>query len=309
MDRKVGVGFASGGALAIILSTSWWDDPTPEVEPDPLEITTVSPQATPSVARLELPGGPGPDTRAQPLGTEMQRALELVGGYSGEGLIRCVVGELLPEGPVLGLSRGYVEDGLLTGTVSEPEGNARMQAPDDMANDEPRAIVRWIDAWPGEEGRCDVLVPELVPVGGWVVHADGRPVTAGEVGNAVDGTWPISDDGRFEIDCWLGTRCSLAARAVMGGAWGPFQALVPEGPTDGLELILEDPEPQQDLVSYLQEQVAEHERIAEMPDPLRLALADAAMPSVARPVVEAWLAKELAERDSAAGLLDELLLH
>ncbi|HHO50849.1 MAG TPA: hypothetical protein ENK18_08210 [Deltaproteobacteria bacterium] len=237
----------------------------------------------------------------------MQRALELVGGYSGEGLIRCVVGDLLPDGPVQGLSRGYVEDGLLTGTVPEPEGDARMRSLDDLANDEPRAIVRWIDAWPGEEGRCDVLVPELVTVEGWVVHEDGSPVVSGEVGNAVDGTWPISAEGRFEIECWLGTRCALAARSAIGAAWGPFVALIPDGPMYGIELVLESSEPQQDLVGYLQEQVAEHERLARMPDPLQLALADASMPSMARPVLEGWLEEEHAERASVAGLLDELL--
>jgi hypothetical protein len=308
MDRKSVLGTIGGLVLGAVFGF-WWRGSPAEAEPasEPLAqiaapppvVTVASPEP-----ELELPEPEPEPEMLEPAGP-YERALRVVADYAGEGVVRCPVGDALPEGEVVGIGRARVENGVLVGSVEEPSGRARLLLPSDPRSAAPRLVLRWWDAWPGDAGSCELLTPEQVLVTGRVVDAQGRGVQS-EVGNAVDGTVATAPDGTFTVRCWRGAECPLAARGAMGKPWGPFETLVVEGPSlDGIELRL-DEAPQRDLRAYLQDQVAEDERLAKQPDPLRLALSDPELPSEARELIEAWLDEQAEARAIAKNLLADV---
>ncbi|MEQ1505710.1 MAG: hypothetical protein ABMB14_25980, partial [Myxococcota bacterium] len=233
--------------------------------------------------------------------------LRTVAEYAGDGVIRCTVGDSLPEGPVTGLNRARVEDGVLVGAVEDPDGQARIQLLADAKSDAPRLVVQWHGAWPGEVGACDALAPQRIAVSGQVVDRAGRPVPGAEVGNLVDGATPAGADGRFVVACWRGAECPLAARRSRSEGWGEFVTVVPDAPVSGIELALDAPAPSQSLQSYLEERVAEDERLEQQPDPLKLALADPRLTPEARELIEQWSEDELEQRTLTRTALAEVV--
>jgi hypothetical protein len=308
MDRRSVLGTMSGLVLGAVLGF-WWRGSPPEASPPrepPAQIILPPPAVTAASPEpeLELPVREPEPALPEPAGP-YERALRVVADYSGEGVVRCPVGDALPEGEVVGISRARVEDGVLVGSVEEPSGRARILLPGDPRSAAPRLVLRWWDAWPGDAGSCELLVPEQVLVTGRVVDGQGRGVVA-EVGNAVDGTVATAPDGTFVARCWRGAECPLAARREMGKPWGPFETLVVEGPSlDGIELRL-DEAPHRDLRAYLEDEVAENERLAKQPDPLRLALSDPELPAEARALIEAWLDEQAEARAIAKNLLADV---
>ena len=303
MNRKVVLGTGCGALVGAL--TGWWWRGPPEPDFVPLPVVTIAAPARPPV--VAPPVVAPPPVAPPPVDTEApsyERAVRVVADYAGEGLVRCNVAGEIPEGPVLGIDRARVEQGWLVGTVEEPQGQARIHLPEDAHSDPPRLVVRWWGAWPGDEGRCDVVPAERVVVSGRVLDRAGAGVV-GEVGNLVDGTVPTGPDGAFHFQCWAGAECPLAARRSVSDPWGTFVTLVVDTATDGVEIVL-DPPPAQDFKTYLEERVAEDERLARQPDPLRLALADPELPSEARSVVQECLDEQSASRSLTRNLLAEV---
>lgn len=263
---------------------------TPKQAPHPIEAPRVE-RAAPAERHDEAEAGP------------YERALRVVADYAGEGLLRCDVGEMMEDGPATGLRRAHVEGGVLIAAVEDPSGRAKISLPGDPPNAAPRAVVRWSGAWPGESGRCQVLAPERITVSGRVL-VDGQGVQA-EVGNAVEGTVRTGPDGSFVAECWLGADCPLAARRSFGQPWGPFETVVADGPVEGIALSL-TAEPERDLKTFLEDQVAEDERLARSPDPLALALSDPTLPDEAKDLVSAWLDEQSEARQIAKTLLADV---
>jgi len=285
-----------------LLATLWLSQaPTGQVAaPQAIELSDerlVEAAAAVSVAgqRVRLVGSPSP----------RHAAIEIVADLAGEGIVRCEVAGMLPDGPVKGVAHGLVEGGVLVGSVVDAQGDARIQAVGDTLSDPPRAVIRWSEAWPGEEGHCDALAPQLVPVTGWVVFRDDASLTDAQVGNVVDGTWPVARDGSFEVACWRGTRCPLGVRARPGEPWGAIRIVVPLEATDGVELVAGN-EASEDWVASLANRVAEATHLAQMADPVELALKDPRLSADARPMLVAWLAEQAQERAGAAALLADL---
>lgn len=290
------IGAVCGGA------TGWW------LRGPPREVDVAAGEARPAEpVRRVLPArppqhreAPDPvlvppvDPSAPP--TSYETALQVVAEYTGDGVVRCSVGDALPEGPVAGITRGYVENGVLVGGVEDPDGQARIQYPSDAKSDPPRLVVRWRNVWPGETGTCEALRPQRVAVTGRVVDALGKPVAPAEIGNVVDGTTQAGPDGRFVVACWRGAECPLAARRSVGGAWGPFVTVVPNAPVSDVELVLDATAPTQTMRSYLEEWVAEEDRLEQQPDPLRLALADPRLGPDAKALVQDWMDEQIDQR-------------
>lgn len=303
MNRKVVLGIG-GGALVGALAGWWWrGPPNPHFVPLPV-VMIAAPPASRTFSPPPVPDAAAPVEAKVALAPSFERAVRVVADYSGEGLVRCNVGGAIPEGPVLGIDRARVEQGWLIGTVEEPSGQARIHLSDDTHSDPPRLVVRWRGAWPGDEGTCDVVPAERVAVSGRVIDGAGAGV-AGEVGNLIDGTVPTGPDGTFTFQCWAGAECPLSARRSVSDPWGTFLPLVVDAPTDGVQIVL-DPPPAQDFKTYLEERVAEDERLARQPDPLRLALADPELPSEARSVVQEWLDEQSESRSLTRTLLAEV---
>jgi hypothetical protein len=240
-----------------------------------------------------VPPPPGP----------LEAALRSVAAYTGDGVVRCEVGDRVPEGPVTGVGRGRVDDqGVLFGAVGAPEGQARILLPDDPPGAAPLVVVQWRAAWPGAVGQCDVLAPERVAVTGTVVGPGGEPLlpearAAAQVGNSVEGGAPLGPDGRFLVACWRGAPCPISVRAAPRAPWGPFTVVVPDRPTSGVTLALMPPGPAQTVRDWVEERIAEDAWIEATPDPLDLALADPELPAEARAWVEGWRDEDLGLRD------------
>lgn len=304
MNRKVVLGVGGGALVGAVLG--WWLRGPPEHERVvPLPVVMIPQQRAP-VSPAPGPAVERPRNRVEAPGDAptYERAVRVVADYAGDGFIRCSVGDTIPDGPVLGIDRARVEDGLLIGTVEEPKGQARVHLPEDSHSDPPRLVVRWWGAWPGDDGHCDVVPAERVAVSGRVVDSAGVGIV-GEVGNLVDGTVPTGADGSFTFQCWAGAECPLSARRSVSDRWGPFVTLVTDIPMDGVQIVL-DPLPTQDLKTYLEERVAEDERLARQPDPLRLALADPQLPTDARSMVQEWLDEQSESRTITRTLLAEV---
>lgn len=237
------------------------------------------------------------------LDPELARAVELVGHYAGEGVVHCEVGADLPPGRALGLSRGFVSDGVLSGTVADEHGVALVRGEADPA-DAPRRVVRWAGAWPGEVGTCTVEPPVRVPVGGWVIDGTGERV-AGAWLESPAGAVLVGDDGRFVTSCWNTVPCMLQARTAAGV--GEPTWVVPDGPMYGLEVLVAAGPRGREVVAELADQVA-LDRWQARADPLGLALEDPGFPDSARFVVELWESRERGARQSAAGLLEGLMV-
>ena len=56
------------------------------------------------------------------VGGTFEQVVRKIAEYSGDGVIRCEVGKELEDGPVDGLGRAWVEDGVLVGSVEDPQG-------------------------------------------------------------------------------------------------------------------------------------------------------------------------------------------
>ncbi|MEQ1569405.1 MAG: hypothetical protein ABMA64_27455 [Myxococcota bacterium] len=305
MDRKVVLAFLAGlGTAALINRVSRAPDPPP----DPADGIHAARRASsdPAHRAVARSAAPDPDPEPEPDAVStFEQVVRKIAEYSGEGVVRCDAGTDLPDGPVNGIGRAWVEDGVLVGSVGEPSGQARIQLAEDPLSAPPRVVIRWSGAWPGETGACSVAAPKRVAVSGRVVDRQGRPVRQGEVGNLIDGAQPIGDDGQFAVLCWQGAACPLAARRGGGAPFGPFLTVVPDKVTTGLVVVLDDTPPD-DLETYLVQRVAEDERLERLPDPLMLALADPELPTESRPVVERWLAEEREGRSVARALLAEV---
>lgn len=246
-------------------------------------------------AEAELPPQPAR------LGTA-EAAVRAVAELAGEGVVRCPLGDTVPDGPVAGIPHAWVEDAVLVAAVDEPQGDARITLPEDGPVAPPLVVVRWWDAWPGETGVCDVVRPERVPVAGRVVDPEGRPVVGAEVGNPIDGVTVSGPGGRFAVTCWLGASCAIAARPEGTIRWGPAVAVPVDGPLHGVQVVLAEPA-DVDLRTWLEERVDEDLRRAAAPDPLALALeAGGELSAAAREIVASWLdaEHELVELSAAA---------
>jgi hypothetical protein len=304
MDRRFWLGTLISSSALFGAAFGWWlRGPAAEAE-----VAPTPPVATEAPRRIAPPPrAPAPRSEAEhpplpPLPAEAatasphEVALRAVSELTGEGVVRCSVGDTVPDGPVAGISRGRVERGVLVGSVEDPEGQARIQLESDNKSDPPRLMVRWRGAWPGETGSCEALRPQRVAVKGTVVDARGRPVGPAEVGNLVDGVVRTGADGHFVAACWRGAECPLAARRSFGAGWGPFATLVPDGPVSDVVLVLDAPEQSLTIRGALEEWVAEGDRAEQQPDPLKMALADVDLPGDARRVIEGWLQDETAQR-------------
>lgn len=307
MDRKGVLGFCAG-VIATCIAV-WSLHPAPQ-KLRTLQPAQVASHPAPISHRVVPPTRPrasDADADAPPddTGGSFEQVVRKIAEYSGDGVVRCEVGDQLPDGPLEGLGHAWVEDGLLVGSVEDPQGSARVRLPDDAMSDPPRAVVKWADAWPGETGTCVVTAPKHVLVSGRVVDPSGRPVDGVEVGNLVDGTTPAAPGGRFTVLCWQGVECPLAARRAVGQPFGSFVTLVPERPVNDVVVVMDQPQ-EENLQDFLQERVAEDEQLEKQPDPLVLALADPSLPAETRPVVEGWLQEERDGRNAARALLADI---
>ncbi|MEZ4235104.1 MAG: hypothetical protein R3F59_02865 [Myxococcota bacterium] len=313
MDRKVAL---AGSLMVALLGTTfgWWlrgtdgDDaavaPRTEVREAPRVQRGPAPRFE-AERPTALPPPPPPSTSTV---SAHETALRAVAELTGEGVVRCSVGDTLPDGPVAGMTRARVEHGVLVGSVEDPEGQARIQLESDARSDAPRLVVRWSGAWPGETGSCEAIRPQRVAVTGTVVDARGRPVGGVEVGNGVDGFVTAGPDGHFVAACWRGSSCPLAARRSRMAGWGDFETLVPDGPLGGVQLVVDGPQAEGTVLSTLQEWVEDSDRVEQQADPLQLALADQDLPADARAVVEGWLQEEREQRELLRTALAEVTL-
>ena len=288
LDRSTAFASLAGTSLAIALG-AFWSGPMVDAEPRPIEI-----QRTTEVDHPELEPA---------LDEDLARAAALVAEYSGEGVIHCTVGRQMLDGAPRGLRRAQVQDGVLVATVQQPAGHALVRGPFDAMTDDPRFVVRWREAWPGERGGCEVSVPERVPVDGWLVRRDGAAVATGEVRTEL-GVWPVLADGTFEASCWYQLPCTVQGRARPGASWSRPHTLVPDGPMYGVELVLTRPPASADVLETLEAEVVVEAAAEAMVDPFVLALADPRLPPASRPTVEAWHRQEASKRRSLAGLLE-----
>jgi hypothetical protein len=79
--------------------------------------------------------------------------------------------------------------------------------------------------------------------------------------------------------------------------------MVPSGDLAGVTLVLEEPGPGEDLWSWLEQRVAEADRLAAQPDPLRLALQDPQLDEAGRAVLHGWLDEQARDRAADRALL------
>lgn len=281
MERSIAGAAALGCGLAAWLGGSWGGE-------------LPSPQAA----------APPPATADVWLDPALADGIRLVGHYAGEGVLQCSVGRGLPPGRAVGVSRGFVSDGMLYATVDDDAGVARVHG----ERDGPRSVVlRWHDAWPGEVGHCTAEPARPVAVDGWVERASGERVFDGEVGTQA-GIVAVDRAGGFSTRCWEGVPCSFRVRAHHRAPWGAVTWVLPDGPTYGVVLVLDRPLAGPAVVEQLAAQVADEQRMEEMPDPLELALQDRAFPEGARFVVDLWRRRELRDRHSTAGLFEGLMV-
>lgn len=305
MDHKRVLGTVGGLIVGMMLGYGWRGSESLPADTPPASVTSKKTRTVHSLPRSSPSPATAADEIVEPTSSgPYERALRVVAEYSGEGVLRCDLSVDLPDGLVSGLNRAHIEGGTLIGAVEEPSGQARIGLPSDPIGAAPRVVVQWWGVWPGDTGHCKVIAPERTTVSGRVVDAQGRAVV-GEVGNAVEGTVRTASDGSFVAECWRGADCPLAARSAMGQPWGPFETLVVDAPIDGIELQLNDV-PARDLRTFLEDQVAENERLAKQPDPLALALSDPALPDEAKDLVKAWLDEQNESRTVAKSLLADV---
>ncbi|MCB9698689.1 MAG: hypothetical protein H6738_18045 [Alphaproteobacteria bacterium] len=303
MERRVVVGFLAGAVVGAALGRMWPD--RPEVAPAAV---------VRAPARRVVPHGPTllrfePAPIAVPVpapdpDSAHEAALRALAEHTGDAVLRCDVSGLVPDGPVVGVARAKVVDGVLLAVVDESRGDAQLRRPDDLPSAAPLAVVRWWRAWE-EDAGCEALPPEEVLVGGTVVDLAGNPV-AGEVGNVVDGGHPTAPDGTFAHRCWRGSECALGARRSGDLRWSTFVVVVPEEDGAELRLVLDEPRPTQDLRTWLQQRIADDDRLAAEPDPLRLAMQDPDLSDEGRAALQAWLDEQDEERATHRALLGSL---
>ncbi|MEO0604925.1 MAG: hypothetical protein AAF211_26065, partial [Myxococcota bacterium] len=236
--------------------------------------------------------------------TDLDRAVRILARHAGEGWIRCTVGQRFPSPGRTALrewSHAAVEAGELVATVDEPEGSVALHAADDPTEAPPRAIVQWIDAWPGDGGRCRVLEPEVVEVPGVVMGRSGKALPGGRVHGAL-GPWPVDEGGYFRARCYRGAPCRLTPQPRRARHLGRTVVVVVE---DDVPFELPyAPSPRRGWFDVVQRDVDAQDRTIRMVDPIDLALQDPLMPPPMAEQFLLWQERDEAARRSAAGLVD-----
>ncbi len=308
--KAAGAGFLAGAVVGIALG--WlWPRPTAELGEE-VRIEARAPRAPPPPrpARPEPPAPPEPPEPPAPMApdptpTGHAAALHALARLTGDAVLRCDAAGRLPDGPVVGLARARVEEGVLLAVVEEASGDAQIRLPEDLPSAPPWAVVRWWDAW-GEAPRCLVGPPVEVVVSGRLVDADGAPVRDAEVGNAVEGGAPVGEDGSFAVRCWRDSACALGSRRVGELGFGGLEVVAPAGDVEGLILRFEAPSPSLDLKGWVEQRVEEGERLEDQPDPLELASKDPALDEEARAVLLEWIEQQAEDRATDRELLASL---
>jgi len=241
-------------------------------------------------------------TATEPAPPEREEALSAAASAAGQGVIRCVFDELLPEDARLPFSRAIRDGAAVEAAVDEAFGIASVLPAtppmDQMLSDPvawreamkasivPIATVEWQGAWSGETGTCRVVAPEQVTLRGRIVDEQGHPAPEAWVnGCAADTTWPDAQ-GYFEMVVWRGTPCVLSVRS--SGLPGVGLEVAIDHNVDGIELVDREVDP----AEAMQAAADELARQQEMVHPLEAALEDPDLSAEARELLEGWLADE-----------------
>lgn len=307
--------------LAVLLAVGAWlawpsapHEPERVAAPMPVPIAHRS-SRTPALVATPAPS-PVVSSDEQSPHTAHEEAMFAAIRHSGEGFVRCT----LPAGlqvELAGLNWAGQDGDQLTMAAEQPEGTVPLTQ---MGTSErrfptPVALARWSDAFPGQEGRCEILLSDdQFDVDIVARLPNGEPAAGARVMGTL-GSEETNDEGRARVSVWPGS-VQLSVHlddAEQGNFIGFHSAEVRAAQTITVELepvlpaspdtILTefDGEAPDEMLARIAEQQADRHD-----DPIRAALRDPTLSDGARSQLEAWLDRSASSLDETYELVDAI---